>query len=145
MNGIVNPAVCTGCTTFAQILSPFDTAPATNGPLSLSNLQVQIGAVNTLQNTLNYGFEHFIEQVSVYEKINQSDLGLSCGLINHFFWNNGYRVYYVDCSKSNIGDMNTPQYVIVSFTYDTNIAMDVYISTEYFREFFVDVETGNIE
>ena len=39
------------------------------------NVQVQISGVQTLQNTLNYGFEHFIEQVSVYEKINQSDLG----------------------------------------------------------------------
>ena len=82
--------------------------------------------------------------MSLYEKINLSDVGLSCGLINKFYWSNGYRAYYVDCSRANIGDMNTPQNITVSFRNNTNIVPDIMIFTEYFSEFIIDVETGNI-
>ena len=142
--GYVNTGAATGCTTFSQLQSPFDTAPATNGPISLTNIQVAIGGVNQLQNVLNYGYENFIEQVSLYEKINQSDLGLSCGLLNEFYWSNAYRVYYVDCSRANVADLMTPRNVNVSFLNNTNVTIDVMIFVEYFTEMIVDVETGMV-
>ena len=144
-NGTVAAGVCSsGVTTFSQLQSPFDTCPATTGPYSLTNLQVSVAGVNILQNTLNYSFENFIEQVSLYEKINAGDLGLSCGLFNEFFWNNGYRAYYVDCSRANIADLMTPRNITISFLNNTNVTLDLYVFTEYFTEMVVDVETGNV-
>ena len=140
-NGSVSSAV-TGTTTFSQPQSPFDTAPATSAPISLINLQVTVGGVNQLQNTLNYDYENFLEQTCMYEKINQGDLGLSCGLINENYWTNAYRTYYVDCSRANIADLMTPRNVNISFNNNSNVTIDVMVFTEYFTEMTVDVETG---
>lgn len=132
-------------TTFAQMLSPFDTAPMTNGPISLINLQLAIGGVNVLQNVYNYSYENFIQSVSLYEKINAGDLGLSCGLINQNYWENVYRSYYVDCTRCNIADMMTPRNINVTFTNNSLQTIDVLIFTEYFKEVTIDVETGLVE
>jgi hypothetical protein len=129
-------------TTFAQQLSPFDTAPATTSCASLINLQVSVGGVNVLSNIISYGYEEFIQQVSIYEKINGGDFGLSCGLINQAFWEHGYRAYYVDLSRANIADLMTPRNINLSFTNNSLQALDVQVFVEYFREGVVDVETG---
>ena len=129
---------------FAQALSPFDTAPATSAPLSLQNLQVAVGGQNILQNTLNFTYENFLEQVSLYEKINAGDLGLSCGLINQNYWENAYRAYYCDATRGNISDLLAPRNVNISFTNNSNLNIDVLVFTEYFSDFVVDVETGLI-
>jgi hypothetical protein len=140
--GSVNTNVSTGTTLFSQYQSPYDMSPNTNGPLSLLNLQIQIGGVNQLANTLNYSFENFLQQVSLYEKINQGDLGFSCGLVNEYYWNNCYRTYYVDCTRANISDQMSPRNVNISFTNNTNANIDIFVFTEYFTEIVVDVETG---
>ena len=147
INGLCNTAHITGnsITPFSQLQSPFDTAPATSGPFSLINLQVSLGGVNVLNNILSYSWENFIEQISLYEKINASDLGLSCGLINEFYWSNAYRVYYVDLTRCNISDLNTPKNLSVSFNNNTNCTLDVMFFTEYFKEIVVDVETGAVQ
>ena len=67
-NGSSGTAVySSGVGTFAQALSPFDTCPATTGPLSLINLQVSIGGQNVLMNTLNFTYENFFEQIVLYK------------------------------------------------------------------------------
>lgn len=134
--------LATSFATMAQQLSPFDTAPATTSNASLINLQVAVGGVNVLANIISYGFEEFIEQVSIYEKINGADFGLSCGLINQAFWEHGYRVFYVDLSRANIADLMTARNINISFTNNSLQALDVQVFVEYFREGVVDVETG---
>lgn len=129
-------------TTFAQQLSPFDSAPATTSCASLINLQVAVGGVNVLSNIISYGFEEFLEQVSIYEKINGGDFGLSCGLINQATWEHGYRSYYVDLSRANIADLMTPRNINLSFTNNSLQSLDIQVFVEYFREGVVDVETG---
>lgn len=141
-NGTCNTAAVTGVSTFSSALSPF--VGYETGPISLINLQVAIGGSNVLQNTLNYTFENFLEQTALYEKINASDLGLSCGLINEFMYSNSYRPYYVDCSRGNVGDLLTPRNVNLTFTNNSNLTIDVMIFTEYYQELTIDVETGQI-
>ena len=138
-------AKLTGVTTFAQYQSPFDSAPCTSGPFSLTNLQVNLGGVNVLNNILNYGWENFIEQISLYEKINGSDLGLSCGLMNEFYWSNAYRVYYVDLTRCNVSDLNTSKNLSISFTNNTNLSLDILFFTEVFKNITIDVETGAVQ
>jgi hypothetical protein len=145
-NGSVGSSLfSSGVTPFSQLLSPADSAPATTGPFSLINLQVTIGGQNVLQNTLNYTYENFLEQVSLYEKLNQGDIGLSCGLINQSYWENAYRAYYVDCTRANISDLLTPRNINISFTNNSLQPIDVLVFTEYFTEMVVDVETGLIQ
>ena len=134
----------TGITAFSQLQSPFDTAPMTSAPISLLNLQVAVGGVNQLANTINYGWEEFLEQVTIYEKLNALDYGISCGLINENYWNNAYKAYYVDLSRANEADLLTPRNVNVSFTNNSLQTIDCLVFTEYFREMVVDVETGLI-
>ena len=137
-NGTVLSTVATNITTFAQIQSPFDTAPATSAPISLTNLQVSVGGVNQL-----YTYENFLEQVSLYEKINGADMGLSCGLINQQYWDTS-RSYYVDLSRGSISDNLSPRNVNITFNNNSNVTIDVMVFTEYYKEMIVDVETGLI-
>lgn len=131
-----------GVSAFSQLLSPLDTAPATSAPISLTNLQVSVGGVNQLANTLNYSFENFLEQVSLYEKLNGLDYGVSCGLINQQYFDQSYRCYYVDLSRANEADLLTPRNVNVSFTNNSLQTIDCLVFTEYFKSGVVDVETG---
>jgi hypothetical protein len=134
----------TGISSFSPLLSPFDQAPNQNGPISLINLQVSIGGQNVLMNNnLSYTFENFLEQMSVYEKIGASDLGLSCGLISQYAWEQGSpRVYYIDCARGNISDSLTPRNVNLTFTNNSSQTIDLLVFTEYFQECEVNVESG---
>jgi hypothetical protein len=149
VNGLANSSpspqfAITGITPFAQYQSPFDTAPATTNPISIINLQVSIGGQNVLSNTLNFTFENFLEQVSLYEKLNNSDMGLSCGLISQQFWEQAYRVYYVDCTRATNADQMSPRNVNISFNNNSLQTIDILCITEYFVEATVDVEMGQV-
>ena len=146
LSGTVNGALAGGpanIITFSPIASPFDTAPNTT-PMSLTQLNVAVGGVNELMNFYNYTYENFVQQVTLYDKINASDMGLSCGLISQFMWENGYRYYYVDCSRATQGDQNTPRNVTITFLNNTQAAIDVYVFTEFWDESVMDVSTGRV-
>ena len=134
----------TGITPFGEMLSPFDTAPMTTAPISLTNIQISVGGVNQLASTVSFGWEEFLEQVTLYEKLNGLDYGLSCGLINEHYWNNAYKAYYVDLSRANEADLLTPRNVQVTFTNNSLQTIDCLVFTEYYKEMVVDVETGLI-
>ena len=141
INGLLNTTtVITGITPFSQLSSPFDSL--NNGPISLTNLQVSLGGQNLLQNPYFYTFQNFLEQMSVYEKINPGDMGLSCGLVSQQEWEWGKRWYYVDCSRGQLADELTPRALTISFTNNSNLTIDVDIFTEYFVEATLDVLTS---
>jgi hypothetical protein len=58
----------------------------TTSPLSLINLQVAVGGQNVLQSTLQYNYEHFLEQVNLAEQLTSSDFGVATDLINQGYW-----------------------------------------------------------
>ena len=142
-NGLVSGTYASSVTPFSQVLSPFDTAPMTTSNISLINLQVAIGGVNQISNVISYGFEEFMTQVTLYEKLCALDMGMSCGLINQAWWENN-RMYYVDLSRCNPADLLTPRNITLSFTNNSNVTIDVQVFTEYFREMAIDVETGSV-
>jgi len=144
-NGNVNTTVLTNAlTTFAQYQSPLDTAPATNGNFSIINLQVTLGGQNVLNNVLSFTFENFLEQISLYEKLCGADLGLSCGLLSASMWEQAYRFYYVDCSRSTLSDLMTTKQLNVSFQNNTNCTCDYMFLIEKWSELVIDVESGMI-
>ena len=129
---------------FSQYASPMDSCPATNAPLSLTNLNVAIGGQNVFQNNQFYTFSNFMENICLYDKINASDFGLSCGLISQQDWEQGCRWYYVDCSRGNIADDLTPRSLVVSFNVNCRSDIDLIIFTEYSTECTIDVMTSAI-
>jgi hypothetical protein len=141
-NGSVASSVATSTTTFSQWQSPFDTAPATSSPISLTNLNVYIGNQAVLKTAYNiYSYENFLEQVSLCEKINSADLGLSNGLINQYFWENS-RFYYVDCTRADPSDQLANRNVVITFQNNSLQVIDVLVYTEYWNSVIVDCETG---
>ena len=142
-NGVSTGANYTGVTPFSQLLSPLDTAPATTAPISLTNLQVTIGGVNVKQSTLSPTFENFLEETALYEKLNNSDFGLSSGLISQFYWEQS-RWYYIDCTRGNLADQMSPRNIVLSFNNNTLQTIDCLVFTERFEELVVDVDSGII-
>ena len=144
-NGLVNSAVLTAqLTPFSQYISPLDSAPATNGPFSIVNLQISLGGTNVLNNVLSYSFENFLEQTSMYEKLCGADLGLSNGLISQVMWENAFRFYYIDCSRSTLSDLLTTKQLNISFQNNTNCTVDYLFFIEKFSELVIDVESGQV-
>jgi len=134
----------TGVSAYSPLLSPFSIAPNETGPISLINLQVSIGGVNVLQNVLSYSFENFLQQTLLFNNINGAQVGITCGLISQDMWQNNYRVYYVDCSRANLADLNSSRNINVSFTNNSLQSIDCLVFSEYYRDAVIDVETGII-
>ena len=145
-HGVLNTggnAFTTPIIPFALYASPFDSAPNTT-PMSLTQLNVSIGGVNELMNFYNYTYENFVQQVNLYDKINSTDMGLSCGLISQYMWEHGMRFYYVDLSRATMADQNFPRNVNVTFQNNSQQTIDCWCFTEYFDEKVLDCETGSI-
>ena len=91
---VLNGAL-TAALPFAQYESPYDTAPSTSAPLSITNISISLGGIKVANEVLNYTYENFLQQVSLAESIASSDIGLNVGLVNQEYWESN-RVYYVD-------------------------------------------------
>jgi hypothetical protein len=124
----------------AQYGSPSDTAPATSSPISLTNLQVQVGGKNQLSSALQYTFENFLQQVSLADT-QISELNLQTGVFNQAFWENN-RMYYVDLTRSSSVDKENHRQLSVSFKNNSKVSMDCLIFTIYASRVSLDVETG---
>jgi hypothetical protein len=121
--------------------SPFDTCPCTTSAVSLTNLQVSVGGKNVLQSTLQYGYEHFLEQVNLAEQLTFSDFGISTGLINQNYWENS-KLYYVNVERGNAADKLNGRNINVSFTNNFYVPIEVMIFIFYSDEIAIDVKTG---
>ena len=127
---------------FNQWASPTDTFPATFSPISLTNLQVQLGGVNVLSGTpLNYTYENFLEQVSLADKLTSSDFGVQAGCISQKWWEMN-RAYWVDLSRGREADKATMRNLTISFRNQSQVAVDLLVFTVYLDRVVVDVETG---
>lgn len=141
-NGLVT--TISGITPFSPLLSPFDTSPTSTGPISIVNLQVALGGQNQIQNIVQQSWEQFIEYTSNYNKLNGIDLGIKCGVFNQFTFENYFRMYYIDLSRSTLAEAMTTRNLTISFLNNSNVAIDTYIFTEYYDEFEINVENGLI-
>jgi hypothetical protein len=145
-NRLSNGAASGGQTTlgFSQYQSPFDTAPATNAPLSLTNLQVSLGGTSVLDSSsLYYTFESWLEQVSIAETI-VPEMGLAQGILSQKDWESLYRLYYVSLARGTEADKATMRNLSISFTNNSAVAIDILVFTFYLNRGVVNVETGLI-
>ena len=126
---------------FAQYESPWDTAPATGAPLSITGLSVSLGGVKVNSEVLNYSFQNFLHQVSLAETLTASDIGLNVGLINQEYWESN-RVYYMDLARSRDIDKEKNREIYVEGKNNSNVPIDCHIFVVYLDEFTLDVVTG---
>jgi len=136
----ISSAVTTGLGDYAW-RSPFDTAPSTGHPISLTNLQVTVGGKNVLQTTMFYTFEHFMQQVSRAESLTSSDFGITTGLFGQNWWEFN-RFYYVNIERSAIADKLQPRNINLSFTNNSLVAIDMLVFIFYSDELIINCETG---
>jgi hypothetical protein len=132
---------------YSQWGSCFDTFPATFSPcLSLTNFQVTLGGVQQFQGTgsLNYGFEQFIEQISLARDLTSGTLGMSCGLINQKWWDSN-RVYYCDLSRGTRADKEQARNLNISFLNNSNVAIDIIVFTIYNDQIELNVSNGSVQ
>ena len=83
----------------------------------------------------------FLQQVNLAEQLTSSDFGVSTGLISQGYWE-ASKLYFVNVERSNIADKLQPRNINVSFTNNSNAAIDVIIFTFYSDQLVIDVETG---
>jgi hypothetical protein len=127
---------------FSPLLSPFDLAPMSTGPLSITNLNIQIGGQNVQQYLLSYAWQEFMQEVVEYNKINSGDTGISNGLFSSEFWKQQLRIYIVDCSRVENIENAVPRNIVIQYTNNTPVIVDYLIFTEYMDSFVVNVQTG---
>ena len=70
-----------------------------------------------------------------------SDFGVSTGLISQGYWE-ARKWYFVNIERGNIADKLQPRDINVSFTKNSNVAIDLLIFTFYSDQLVIDVETG---
>jgi hypothetical protein len=121
----IAPVQCSGFGD-SQWKSPFDTCPATTSPLSLLNVLVAVGGQIMLQSTLQYKYEHFLEQVNLAEQLTSSDFGVSTCLIHQGYWGNS-KWYFVNVERGNPADKVQPRNINVSFHNNSNVFMDLMV------------------
>lgn len=124
-----------------QYGSPWDTSPATYSPISLINLQVNLGGSNVLNSTIQYTYEEFLSQVLLAETLTSTDIGVAVGLITQSWWESN-RIYWVDLARCREADKETPRNVNISFQNNSQLTIDVMIFTIYLDRIVVDVQTG---
>jgi hypothetical protein len=115
-------------------------APNSNGPISLINLQAQLGGQNIFQNALSYGFENFLEQIVSAD--DEGNMFQNVGLYDAYRWKNQSRFYYIDCSRANVVDNGQMRSVTVSFQNNTMQPLDAWIYLVYSQEATIDVNSG---
>jgi len=132
---------------YSQWGSVFDTFPATFAPcLSLTNFQVTLGGVQQFPGTgsLNYGFENFIEQISLARDLTSGTLGMSAGLINQKFWESS-KVYYCDLSRGTRADRETARNLNISFLNNSAVAIDILVFTIFADQIILNVSNGAVQ
>lgn len=127
---------------FSPLLSPFESSTSNTGPISLTNINVQIGGQNVNQYLYSYTAQNFMEQIVEYNKINSGDCGISNGLYSSYYWNQYSRIYIVDCSRVENIENSVPRNIVVQMVNNSAFAIDCLVFTEYQDSFVVNVLTG---
>jgi hypothetical protein len=125
--------------------SPFSSCPGTTCPYSfITNFNVLISGTNLYQSSLNYGFEHWLQENRASNAVNGGlSHGLSSGIISQQEYEAGYGFIYCDLSRkiSQSAD-DISRSVQLVFTNASNLMTDYYCILGYEREIVISTSTG---
>lgn len=129
----------------STLLSPFCSTGGAPDPLALTNFQIQVSGRNLFLNQQQYDYEQFVEQLVSSNQLNGSlTTGMGSGLISKSDFQNLYRYYYGDCSRSLPSEDGVAKAIQIQGTFvaPTNLSIDIMVFVEFEREIVIDVRSG---
>ena len=140
-----NGVAAVGGQTTATVLSPFCSTPSSPDPIIIQNFQIQISGKNLFINQLQYDYEDFVEQLVSSNQLNGSlTTSLASGLVSKKDFQNLYRYYYGNCSRSLPSEEGVSKAIQIQGTIQSPLltAVDLMVFVEFEREITIDVRTG---
>jgi hypothetical protein len=132
-----------GQVTTDSILSPFSSAPASPDPISITNLNFQISGKNIFISNLLYDYEVFAEQLVSSNQLNGSlTTSLASGQIGFAEFENLYRYYYANISRSIPSEEGVAKAVQVQGINNSTVAVNFIVFLEFERTMTIDLRTG---
>jgi hypothetical protein len=133
--------------TTSSILSPFASTPSSPDPIVINNFQIQVSGKNLFINQLQYDYETFTEQLVSSNQLNGSlTTSLASGLISKTDFQQLYRYYYGNCSRSLPSEEGVSKAIQIQGTIATaatfTTGVDLMVFVEFEREVTIDVRTG---
>ena len=139
-NGAGNYA---GAITTSSLYSPFSGTGGSPDPIAITNFNIQVSGKNLFINNTLYDFEAFYEQLVSSNQLNGSlTTGLTSGLIGFSEFENLYRYYYGNVSRSVPSEDGVAKAIQITGTNQSNQAIDLMVFVEFEREITIDVRTG---
>jgi hypothetical protein len=130
--------------TTSSLLSPFSTTGGTPDPISISNFQIQISGKNLFISNLLYDYETFYEQLVSSNQLNGSlTTSLSSGLIGKSEFQNLYRYYYGNASRSIPSEDGVAKAVQISGVNNSPQTIDIACFVEFERALTIDLRSGS--
>jgi hypothetical protein len=84
-----------------------------------------------------------MQQVSQAESLPSSDFGITTGLFGQSWWEYN-RFYYINIEPSALADKLQPRNINVSFTNNSQVAIDLLVLIFYSDELNINCDTGNV-
>ena len=124
---------------------PFDSAPATSCPVSLTSLNIQIGGSNVWNLDEQYQFSNFLDEfVHINALDGSQDTGINSGLLSSYSWLNGYRFYVADLSRRLRPEDKQAKSILIRGTNNSNIIIDLMVFVLYERFFTINCVNGEV-
>jgi hypothetical protein len=148
VNGVAvaNLTATTGGTLGSPLMSPFSSSPGTCAPWArVSNFNVIISGTPWFQQNINYGFEHFLNEVRKGGAYGGMLPQISSGLIGQSDWEAGYGFIYVNLDRwANQALDNAPKSVQIQLTNSASYTCDYYVFLIYQREVTISTTSGQL-
>ena len=131
-----------GGTPFSPLVSPFSTEPSTVSPHCIQNFNVALGGMNVYQQNISYGYEHFMNETTVYGVNGNKITGSLSGRISQLDWSNNMGYIVVDLSRRLPEDDNTSISVSINGNNGTAKALDLFVFIEFEKQIVIDLLSG---
>ena len=130
----------------SPLLSPFSSCPTTTAQLAyMSNFNIRVaGSPHYLEN-INYGFQHFNNEIRALSLNGGLDKQVGSGLLNFSDWNAAYRFIYVNLSrKDGQGMDDVAKAVTIDGKNDSGRTMTYHVFIEYQKVVHINISTGQL-
>jgi hypothetical protein len=128
---------------FNALQTPFDTTPSTPHNICISNFNIVVSGVNLFLNNTQYNWENYREHLSQVNSINGNNTnGFTSGLISERDFDRLYKYYYGSCERILPSEEGISRSVQIIGTNQSQVAIDIIVFCEFWREIVVDVATG---
>ena len=125
-------------------LSPYSTAGATPDPVPLQQFNILLSGVNLFLENEEYDFQAFSHQLASSNQLNGGlTTGLGSGLIGKFEFENLYRYYYGNASRSLPSEEGVSRSVQIVGKNASAQQISLMVFVAFKRSMTIDIQTGS--